>query len=302
MANPSGSVPFAIDGQSLSSVEEASNSVGGPLGIETLLLIIGLAVVAVGVLGILTYLYSARETVDSEIKEVEAERRAFLAFAKRIEGMPVEHTSAAMATPQSIQTFDSGGPPVHEVADAFEETVMALPHYERTYGDDVLAQMATELDPELVASLQRGSLSETAKQGLYHRATDAASKRSDLITTLETEREALEEAERGLGDIVADLRSMNEQPLGRVPYSDLGAYHSRLGDLQTQVGTVLTDRQRRIQAHKRRLRQDHDAVTLQEYLYNGDGPTYPVLDTGTRLDRLIAGAQKRVRRALWSRV
>lgn len=301
MATPSGSVPFAIDGQSLSSVEAASKSVGGPLGLETILLVAGLAVVAIGVLGILTYLYSARETVDREIEEVEAERRAFLAFAERIEGMPVEQTASAVATPQSIQTFDTGGPPVHQVADAFEETVMALSHYERTYGDDVLAQMATELDPELVASLQRGSLSETAKQGVYHHAMDAAAKRSDLLRTLEAEREALEEAEGDLGAIVSDLQTMNDRPLDAVPYRTLQETHGALDDLGERVERLLADRQHRIQEHKRQLRQEHDAVTLQEYLYNGDGPTYPVLETGTRLDRLIESAQRRVSRALWSR-
>ena len=301
MANPSGSVPFAIDGKSLSSVGEGSKSAGGPLGIETLVLIVGLAVVVVGVLGILSYLYSARETVDREIKEVEAERRAFLAFAKRIEGMPVEQTQGAVATPQSIQTFDGGGPPVHQVADAFEETVMALPHYERTYGDDVLAQMATELDPELVASLQRGSLSETAKQGVFHHAKEAATKRSDLLVTLESEREALDDAEGDLEGVLSELRSMNQQPLGQIPYGQLGAYHDRLESLRGHVETLIADRQERIQDHKRQLRLGHDAVTLQEYLYNGDGPTYPVLEAETRLERLIGRAQQRVRRAIWSR-
>lgn len=300
MATPSGEVPFAIDGRSLSSVEEASGAIGGPLTVETLLLVAGLAVVAVGILGILTYLYTARDTIDREIEEVEAERRAFLAFADRIEGMPVEQTASAMATPQSIQTFESSGPPVYRVADAFEETVMALPHYEETYGDDVVTQMATELDPDLVASLQGGNLTEPVRRGLQQQATDAAAKRTELLRALRSEREALEDAESRYAGVVSELQRMNEPRLGDLSYATLQSYHERLGQLDEEVESTLRDRQEGIQHTTRTLRPERESVTLQEYLYGPDW-TYPVLSTGTRLERLIERAQSRVRQALWSR-
>lgn len=302
MTTSSGDVPFAIDGQTLSHVEEASESVGGPISVEMVLLITGLAVVAVGVLGILTYLYSAREDVAQEIEEVAAERDAFLAFTDRIEGIPVDRTASAVATPHSIQTLDSGGPPVDDIASAFEETVMSLPHYADTYGEDPISQMAIELDADLVASLNRpGTLSETAKEGLRQQAADAASKREDLLAILEEEHDELEAAEADVDSILAVLRRMNDRHLSETPYSALGEHHEELGTLRERVNGLVEDRQRTIHKHIRTLTWNREDVTLQEYLYGEGDTTYPVLTTATRLDRLIGRARARVRRALWTR-
>lgn len=302
MTTPSGDVPFAIDGNTLSSVETASDSVGGPFSVETILLIVGLAVLTVGVLGILAYLYSAQETVDREIREVEAERSAFYEFADRIESMPVDRQATAMATPQAIQTFDSSGPPVYDVAAAFEETVMSLPHYQETYGEDVMAQLATEMDPDLVASLKgQPAMSETIKDGLRRGATDAARRRAELLSELETERDVLSAAEGEYGSIRAELRELNRRPLGSIKYSSLQDHHRQLGTLKNRVRRALADRQHAIQNDLREVDGYRDPVTLQEYLYGGEGPTYPVLATGVEFDRLIDRARERVRRAIWSR-
>lgn len=302
MANPSGGVPFAIDGQTMSSVESASDSVGGALPVETILLVAGLAVVAVGVLGFLTYLYTAKNTVDREISEVTAEREAFMAFADRVEEMPVEQPAGAMATPQTIQTFDTGPPPVQKVASAFEETVMALPHYRETYGADVFDQMAIEFDADLVASLnQPGSLSDPVKQGLKRQATEAAARRSDLLTTLEEEREMLGDAESDFESVLGELQSMNETPLSSRSYDDLRGSFGKLGELGDRVSGIAQHRQAVIHEHTRRLTLNREAVTLQEYLYGDSSPTYPVLDGTVRLEELIDRARSRVSRALWTR-
>lgn len=304
MTTASGEVPFAIDGQTLSSVEKASETVGGPVSVETILLVAGLAVVAVGVLGVLSYLYAARDEVDREIEEVEAERNAFLAFAERIEGIPIEQSAGAVATaPQSIQTLDSGGPPVAEVADAFEETVMALPHYADTYGNDVRSQMAIELDADLVAGLHHpGSMSEPAKEGLHQQAMEAASKREDLLDVLREEREALGESQTRVEDAVSDLRALNAKSLSEMTYDELAASHAELNHVGERLRSIADDRQRRIHGHIRTMTWNREEVSLQEYLYGEEGTTYPVLSTVARLDRLIERAQSRVRRALSSRV
>ena len=301
MANPSGDVPFAIDGKTISSVERASSSVGG-IGLEWILLIAFLAMVLVGVLGILTYLYSARDVLETEIAEVEAEKRAFLAFADRIESLSTERTATAMATPQSVQTFEPNGPPVRDVARAFEETVMAVPHYEETYGDDVVAEMEAELDGTLVSSLHRqGELSPAMKQGLRQQAMEAADKRRNLLSSLSEEREVLEASESTLADAVANVQRMNERTLGDRPYEDLIENHERLEQLRGDIGELIETRQKMIHSTRRTLQWQNEGVTLQEYLYTDLGTTYPVLQAATRLDRLISRAQSRVRRALWSR-
>lgn len=302
MANPSGDVPFAIDGQTMSSVESASESVGGGLPVETILVVAGLAVVAVGVLGLLTYLYSAKSTVDREITEVTAEREAFMAFAERIVGMQVKQPAGAMATPQTIQSFETGPPPVRQVASAFEETVMALPHYRETYGGDVLDQMAIEFDADLVASLnQPGSMSEPVKQGLQRQATEAAARRSDLLTTLEEEREILANAESDLESVLGELQSMNETPLRSRSYDDLRESFGKLGELGDRVSGIAQQRQAVIHEHTRRLTLNGESVTLQEYLYGDSSPTYPVLGATVRVEELIDRARARVSQALWTR-
>ncbi|MFB6268103.1 MAG: hypothetical protein ABEI31_10620 [Halodesulfurarchaeum sp.] len=301
MATP-GEVPFAIDGQTLSSVKDATSGVAGPLGLETVLVVVGVAVVAVGILGVLSYLYAARDRVEDEIEEVAAEREAFLAFADRVEGMPASGGTTAMATPQTIHTFDNPGPPVRDVAAAFEETVMDLQHYTDTYGDDVIAQMSMEFDPDLVASLNgEGALSPTAKHSLKQAARDAAAKRENLLVILEREREQLARDESSLSDIVGELQGMCDQPLDAQSFSTLASRHERLGTLREEVAEIGAHRQDQIHETVRSLPAVDDEITLQEYLYRDiGGGSYPVLGSVARLDRIIGEARSRVRLALSS--
>ncbi|MFB6125356.1 MAG: hypothetical protein ABEJ59_05295 [Halanaeroarchaeum sp.] len=301
MAMTSGSVPFAIDGPSLSPVHDAVAS--GPSAIELVALAVGLAMVLVGVAGVLAYVRDADARIERELRELAAERDAYREFAERVSALRVTQGTTAMATPQTVQTAHEPGPPVEAVESAFEETVMAVDHYERTYGEPWLAHLQAELAPEIAATLaETAVVNAPLKRALEQRALEAAGKRDDLLALLSTERAAVADAEDSLATIQKRLEALDDGPLSERSFDDLAGTHDALDDLSTDVQEVASRRQRQIHRETRSGRFDAENLTVQEYLYGSLPAAYPVLDATVQLADRIDAAKRRVRTALTATV
>ncbi|MFB6081767.1 MAG: hypothetical protein ABEJ67_02995 [Halanaeroarchaeum sp.] len=301
MATSTGKVPFAIDGSSLSPVHDAVAA--GPSTLQLVLIAIALAAVLVGVVGVLAYVRQAEDDLEDELAEVAAERDAYLAFADVVNELSVSQGSAAMATPQTVQTFENEGPPISAVQSAFEETVMAVDHYEETYGEPWLAHVSAELDPDLAASLRtHRTVNPPIKRALEQRSVEAASKRDDLISVLTTERTNLDDAASTLASIEARLEDVGEPDLATDDFDDLANSYDELTDLAERTERFARRRQRQIQRQTRTGHFDGEELSLQEYLYGSLPSTYPVLDAALRLDDRIRRSKRRVVDALTATV
>jgi hypothetical protein len=299
MVTSSGSVPFAIDKSSVSPVTDAFSGVGSIALAELVLLTVLLAVVLVGVAGVLTYLTTAQDRIEGELAEVAAEQAAYRTFAGEIADLTVKQTTATATTPQSIRSVESGGTSIDAVKSSFEGTVMAVDHYDDIYGEPWLVHLASEFNEDLAVRLQGGgTLNEPLKQALRQQALDAADRRGDLITVLTTEQSAVDEATGTVTDIETSLEDIADVASEERPFDDLTDAYNDLEAVRERTDRLVHRRQRQIHRESRSGLWGATDVTLQEYVYGPASKTYPVLAAGLELSDDI----ERTRRRLLSRL
>lgn len=302
MATSPGPVPFALDGSSLSPVHNAVAG-GAPSAVEVALLAVGVAVVLVGVVGVLAYVRDAETRIDRELREVALERDAYRSFAERVSRIQVGQTSSAMATPQTVQTFAEDGPPIESVQSAFEDTVMAVDHYEATYGEPWIDHVRAELDVDLATTLESARVvNPPIKLALERQALEAASRRDELLAVLSTERSEIDEATESLEAIQARIDELAGPDRRDRDFDQLRADYEALEDLGEDIERLQTRRQRRIHRTTRNPSFEPEEFALQEYLYASMETMYPVLDATVRLDDRLHAAKRRLVHALTSTV
>ncbi|UWG47911.1 Uncharacterized protein HSRCO_1632 [Halanaeroarchaeum sp. HSR-CO] len=287
----------------MSPVNEAVSGIGlSPLH-EVLLIAAFLGLVLVGVASVLSHLYDAEDRVEAEMREVVAERNAYRAFAEAIDSIPVVQPAGAVATPQSIQTMETRAAPVDHVRRAFEETVMAVDHYDDTYGETWETHLVNEFDADFLGGLREGSgVNRPMKRALQQRALDAASRRDELIQVLSTEQAAVEDATATLDEIETSLSSMDDGSLDERSFEELMETYAALETLEDRTVRLARRRQRQIHNETRCGRWDTSDLTLQEYLYGPLSMTYPVLHTTTRLTDDLGTARHSVVETMTARV
>jgi hypothetical protein len=214
---------------------------------------------------------AAQTRLERERRELTAEARAFGSFADHVrETNPVQPTGGASRTTlvERPRTDD-----ISHLREVYRETVMAVDHYDRVYGESLPGNVAAELGPD-VADVFRPSVDVTFapqfKRALLAAAETAREERTALLTTLEEERASLRDGRRKLAS-VADA-------VGSEPIDDREA-------LLERIDAVAADRQRLL--HSLSLPSRINAHDLCEYLYDDLDAAYPVLSAVTTLrDRL----------------
>lgn len=304
MAINGGSVRLAIDDAALSPVNDAVTGGGLSPLTEVVLLATFLGLVVVGIAGVLSHLYAADDHLERELREVIAEREAYRAFARAVDRISVDQTAAATtATPQTVQALDRRGASVKEIRRAFENTVMAVDHYEDTYGEPWDAHLTNEFESTVVSSLRNGGrVNEPIKNALTRGGLEAASRRDDLVRVLSGEQSALDDATSTIDAVDSTLDELDEVPLPERSFEDLAETHETLASLDDRVDHLTRRRQREIHRESRSPGWESKEVTLQEYLYCSLPVTYPVLHAAVELGDDIQTAGYRVRTAIASKV
>ena len=302
MTTTGNSVPFAVDGSSLSPVNDAVASSGSLPAAELAVLAFAFALVLVGVGSVLARVQRADERIEHELVELRAERDAFHEFADAVGNLRVGRATA-MTTPQTVHAVDDRGPPVAEIEDAFAATVMAVDHYEETYDEPWLAHLAGELDDELAVRLSRGgTVNAPLKRALRQHALEAARKRDRLVDVLTDERESLTESAETIERVDRRLESMDDRPLTERSFDELSATYDRLGTFLDTLDELAARRQRQIRRETRTGTVCDGSMHLQSYLYGEPPERYPVLSSVAALTGRIETARDRALAALTATV
>lgn len=251
-------------------------------------------IVFVGIVALLAFAYirDAKECCREERRRVVDERDAFKEFASRVaslEATPADAAATGLGGPvvgvQRGSGFASPGDVrLARVVDAYENTVMSLPHYRKEYDETVTESLAAELGPDATTTLRSGgTLSPGLQSALVTRSRHAADSRSTLVDAIDEELEALEDAEETLSGIDCSRRRLNEHLEGLPGETRLDAeidVWQRLQHLERRCDEAAAARQDHV--HDPPMSVSFDAIddtpTFYEYVY---GPlsetTYPVL-------------------------
>lgn len=310
MALRSGSISIHANDMQARAVEEVCRAALGCGHADVLfhlLLFFATGLLTLFVVAAIVHLREARAAVSEERSRTAAEHDAFAAFTRRIAALDAKATSAQPTTsagPVATMTAETR-PPDHSlqrVAEAYRETVMAVPHYDEDYDESLSTNMAAEFGEEVAAAVVGGSrFTPQLKRALVEASHDAKDRRRELLTGLDREAEDLDEAGETFADVDATLESMDDRPLSERSFDDLVSVWRRLGDLEDRCTRCVDRRQERIHEWSMGGPRIADAPTLHEYLYQPLAVTYPILAEGTALVERIHTARSRALGALTRR-
>lgn len=214
----------------------------------------------------------AMTSVEQEIDIVETEREAFDRFLSRVRniqttqpGVP-ESSNTEIAVLVSVGTVPSRGR--EAVRAAYRETVMAVPHYEREYGETLAENVAAELGATLARPLvTRQSLTPAIHTALVEAAEQGRDNRTDFLRSLRRERDSLQNVERELSDIDTRVVELDERISAASTSADRSNIDESLRILERRCSDLAASRQEII--HSRSVRTDSGVTedSLVQYLY-----------------------------------
>lgn len=251
----------------------------------------------------------AIETVREERTRTRAERDAFDEFLERVEETPTaqgratldSRTAAVGAT--AAATTGPANDHLERVREAYEGTVMDVPHYGEEYDDTVAESMVEELGRDVAGEVVSGrAFTPLLKRQLLGAARQSRRERESFLGTLEAERDALERARSTLEDVAERLDRETTRLPSQRSIDDLIATHGRLDDAREECEAVLEERQcQRTDGHLAVDAPRSSITDLCSYLYQSLPVTYPVLADATDLLGTISRTRRQITRELATR-
>lgn len=213
---------------------------------------------------------TAESIAERERTEVADERDALEAFADRVEAIaPVSPRPPALRA-GSVAT-EAVGSQTETLRREYEETVLAVPHYDDEYAESVAENAVAEFGPELgslLSTTSRTSFTESHKGALVAAVSQRASERDEFCDRVDAEMRSLASVRHDLTRVLDDL----DTSIVPVWYRD---------QFEEQVGEILRTRQSTLGA--RSTASYHDRHSLCAYLYPDEPWTYPALTAVARL-------------------
>lgn len=228
----------------------------------------------------------AEDRVEWEREEVAAECRALDRFADRVEAIEIPRPVLPAQAGGSLPAVDDAAGRMERVRTAYRETVMALAHYDREYGEPLVVHLAGEVGSDLARGVHAGGdevFTPQFKGALLAAVRQARDERDAFLSTLEAEAASLAEAREALGAVAEALARDGE---GRRA-GDRGPP----GPLPERLDAVVAERQELL--HRRSPPHRVTGHDLCTYLYQGEEWTYPVLAAAAALRRRLRAPHDR---------
>jgi hypothetical protein len=241
-------------------------------------------------------LRAARLRVRRERRRTVDEREAFDAFVEALAAIPADDAPTGLRAGTRLldRQATAGATAVRE---AYERTVMSVPHYEAEYGDDYRESLRAEFG-EAAAALADGTLHPQAKRGLVSAARVSQEERAGFVPPLDREAASLRDCEERLVDVLEELVELHEEPFPALDFGALDATRARLEVLDKRVDAVGADRQATLRDQRRELSLGAGVPDVPTYLYQSLDVTYPALDTVARTADAVERCRRRVERAI----
>lgn len=241
----------------------------------------------------------AHQKVTEERELLRTEANAFSDFCARLDGIDCETTPSEAATSATHDTIAFHGDPVsHQgntpIRDAYVETVMDTPHYEREYADSYWESITAEFGNEFAMVLnQTAVITPALKDHVLTAAQQSKAQRKQLITTLNQEASALEDANAELYTIAEEANAIRSRPLPECTTAELEHLHADVEDLSVQVESLATRRQTGDLALRSVGAGLKNTLRRTKYFYESLETTHPILDPiATISDQLTTTTQR----------
>ncbi len=278
--------------------------------VSDLFLVIGTILVLLVFVTAVLHLKKASTAVREERSRTAEESDALLEFIRRVESV---EPSQPQTNPMMI-----GGPPgspteagtlteydqsITKIRDAYEDTMMGVPHYDEEYGESLYVNMAAEFGSEIATAVTEGSeFTPPLKSAIVEKSRDSYKQREQLISGLNTEATELRTAQSSARSITQSLEDYSNSDASSLSYDELQAWWHQLNELERSCTDFLKDRQGHIHSRGVTTNAQIGNTTFNEYLYGSLSVVYPVLVTFSELHNQVRQAKNSVVHELTRRV
>lgn len=285
-----------------------SCSMGEP--VSNLFLIIGTILVLLVFVTTVLHLKKAGATVQEERSRTAEESDALSEFIRRVESVEPSHPHSnpmmigGPTTPPTESASVTGQPQsIEKIQRAYEDTMMAVPHYDEEYGESLYVNMAAEFGSDIATAVTEGSeFTPPLKSAIVEKSRESYKQREQLLSGLDTEASELRSAESSAQSITHSLDDFPASDPSSLSYDELQRWWHRLNDLERSCTENLKDRQLHIHSREVTSNAQIGNTTFNEYLYGSLAVVYPVLVSFAELNNQIRKAKRIVINELTRRV
>jgi hypothetical protein len=245
-------------------------------------------------------LADARTELERERRRVTDEVDALKRFEDTVRSLDTEDLRGRDGPALAVATVDDAesSEALASVREAYESTVMAVPHYDEEYDDTYRESLAAEFDAHVAVALTDGTFDERCKTALLSAVSEATTARRSLLAAIDEEADSLAAATDDLTAVAESLESLSERPFAEESFGGLDAYRARLGQLEATCEDVLERRQRSVFDQRRAAWLPTGAPDVANYLYQPLEDDYPVMAVIADLLEHTRALRARVERAM----
>lgn len=244
----------------------------------------------------------ALDVVEAETALLERERNAFERFLRRVEDVRVAAPAASGGGGRIVpegsgaaparSTLVTGDAPdgLREVRTAYRETVMAVSHYDREYGETLAEHAVAELGETVAAQLVSGAApAPVVKRAVVGAAGEARDNRKQLVAVLTRERDSLQAVKTDLDEVERTVYELGRQVSDTTRSGELAAIDADLEAAEQRCTDLLNRRQELLHGRSTAAVSGVEADSLVRYLYGSlETPCPALADIAACLDSIRA--------------
>ncbi len=242
---------------------------------------------------------AARAELRRERRRTADELEALKAFADRvrsIEPSTVPRMSSDRTVVPGILAATSG---LERVREAYESTVMNVPHYAEEYGDTYYRSLHEEFNPDIAAALTDGTaFNERCKRALLSAVEGSGDARESLIEEIDAESGSIDDAAETLLPVADELDEVTTMSFQKRSFGALDAYRTRLGTLENKCEGVSDRRQETVFGQRRTRWLPKEVPDIAQYFCQDLEVDYPVMSSVADLVEVISDLRRRIERAM----
>jgi 5S rRNA maturation endonuclease (ribonuclease M5) len=221
--------------------------------------------------------HDVEDCLETERKNVTAERDAFLEFAEQVQSISesTAHSSATVARNVSCVNTNSNNS-LEQIREQYQETVFSLTDFDDKYGESFEEHITAEFGPRLARVLTAGTeFTSHVKQLVIQQARESAQRREQLLEIIAAENCSIQSVRQGLTEAENDLNKQLETSYEKPCLDELITTYDTLQIIKSNCGSLLHKRQEDIQSIARDV--GGRVGMFQEYVYESLHADYPAL-------------------------
>lgn len=296
--------------QLVDDICQSSGSCSMAEPISTLFLIIGTILVFLVFVTAVLHLKKASNAVQEERSRTAEESDALLEFVRLVESVePSQPKPDPMTIGGTTAYAPSSSTPtvpdrsIEKIRHAYEETMMAVPHYDEEYDESMHVNMAAEFGSDIATAVTEGSeFTPPLKSAIVEKSRESYKQREELLSGLNTEVNELRAAKSSARSINRTLDEFSDTDASSLSFDELQAWWRRLNDIEAGCTELLQERQLHIHSREVTSNAQIGNNRFNQYLYGSLSVVYPVIVTFAEFNDQIQSAKRLVVDELTRRV